>query len=91
MGWNHKDLLSLSVSKPRARLGTPPGHQVSPGLPAVTFPLWAEPGTDPLASDRGCQRLLAKSMRGSLCFPNLCLSTLGSLVHSRILLGSLRI
>lgn len=75
----------------QARLGTPPEHQVHLACLQVTFALWAEPGTDPLASDRGRQRLLAEDMRGDLCFPTLCLSALGGLVCSCILFGSLGI
>lgn len=64
-GWgDQKSFWSPSIPKPRTRLGTPLGRQVSPGLPAVTFPLWAEPGTGPLASDRGCQRPRPEGAQG---------------------------
>lgn len=62
--------------KPRARLGTPPGNQVSPGSPAVTFPLWVEPP----ASNRGCQGLPAEG-GGGLCFLHLGLPGPGPAAH----------
>lgn len=39
LGGKRMGFLHPSVSKPKARLGTPLGHQVSPGWPAVTFSL----------------------------------------------------
>lgn len=46
-GREPEGLLSPCISKPRARLSIPPGHPVSPSLPAVTFAPWVEPGRDP--------------------------------------------
>ena len=75
LGWgDQKGFRSLSIPESRAGLGTPPGHQVSPGLPAVTFPLWAEPGTGlcwPLTEGVGDRSL--QELRASL-LPSLCLS-----------------